>query len=301
MTNERLRQNRRSFLKAAGFLVGASIFSACAPEIAKTTPTPLPEPTKTPFQPKREPTSTPTEPGVRTIENIFKLGAFDVASTKFTLETTPKLMALLGKQDPDDIRITHGDKPLPIIFSQGPSEEQRNVYKKSAKDNSSGNAYYVIGTNRRNHVLIDMHSFQVSAPGDIAREVGGWAYNNPDRLNELWGQKVILTPYGMQSLITEVQYTSTMSFKEYNEGKGQYSPWATLPNDGPKIALLEELGIPETIVNDKEPDVYYLTIAGCQNKYPGNIDAPIGGMSWDEAYELNTANTSLLTLKFKLP
>lgn len=261
------------------------------------------EATAVPTQKQTE-TATPLPTPERTVENMFKLGTFDVSTTPFTLDTTSDLMKLLNQRDFFNVnRSTHADIPLPITTPDRGTDAQRAVFEKSARDNASGNAYYVFGTDQRNHILLNMHSLWMSAPGDLARLVGGWAYNNPDKLDKLYGQKLVLTPEGAAPITAEVVFVETIPDGEFYDGKSADTyPWALLPGDkNPSLALLENLGIPESVVKDKTPGVYYITIAGCQNIVPGNIDAVSPSMSWGEAYTLNTTNTSLLTLKFTLP
>jgi hypothetical protein len=210
-------------------------------------------------------------------------------------------MAAIGKRS-FAIRYTNGDIPHPIKTPDFGTEDQKNIFRKSGIDNSSGNAYYVVGTNRRNHVFFEMHSLWMSTPGDLARELGGWAYNNPDELDSLLGKQLILTPDSSTPISAEVVFVQTMPREAYYDGKNGLFPWQFLPgNENPRLAVLETMGLPETITEDKTPDVYYITIIGCQNKVPGVRDKESKTMSRDEAYILNTTNSSLLTLKFKLP
>lgn len=291
--------------------VGSAACNTAKPIHVEPSPTIAPpRETMTPFQP---PTLTPeaaaksTEtltpiPTERTVEDLFKLGSFNTATTPFTLETTTDLMKLMGKLDWFITRSTHADIPLPITTPTLGTEDQLQIFEKSARDNASGNAYFVIGTDQPNHVLLNMHSLWISAPGDLARQIGGWAYNNPDKLDKLYGQKLILTPKGSAPITAEIAFVETMPDDEFNKGKNGVTPWGFLPgNENPTIAILTDLGIPDSIVKDKTQGVYYLTIEGCQNIVPGNIDVVSPSMSWNEAYTLNTTNVSLLTLKFTLP
>lgn len=242
-------------------------------------------------------TQIPTEIPTAT-ENLFKLGSVNFATTPFTLQIPLEVMKII---DYTEARSYHSDFPLPITGMGFGTPEQQAIFEKAAKDNSSGNPYYVMLSDKPGQIFVDGHSLQWSAASDASRVLGGAVNQNPDKLNQLIGQKLILTPKGHAPIEAEIAYIQTVSEDFYDHGGANGSPWGFLPYKGITIARTKILNIPETIRNDKTPNVYYLTIVGCQNKIPGNIDTTSPSMPWAKAYALNTANRSLLTLKIVLP
>lgn len=232
---------------------------------------------------------------------MFKLGTFNVGNTPFTLDTTPGLMSALGFTGPD-INSYHADIPLPITVPGTGTQGQEAAFAAAAKDNGTGNPFYVILTDEPNQLFAYFHSLQVTAPGDLAREIGGVAFNHPDRLNNIYGQKVIITPKDSAPITAEVVFVSTFSADFLDNGDANGFPWGVSPYfSNPTVALTDLFKIPESIRGDRTPNTYYLTIIGCQNKNPGEISVTSPSMPWDQAYTLNTTNRSLLTLKFTLP
>src|SRR3990172_9846532 len=123
-----------------------------------------PAATFTPFQPEY-PTAQTETPQVRKVEDLFKLGSFNLGK-KFTLETTPELMLAVGFSKPDTILYT-ADFPLPIIVPTFATEEQRAIFDEARSNNSDGNPYYVILTEKPNHLFLAFHSLQTTSPGDL--------------------------------------------------------------------------------------------------------------------------------------
>jgi hypothetical protein len=304
--SERLNKNRRDFMKAASFLAGSAFLTGCkvdqyvVPSSDLLTPhsSPtlnlIPKVSKTPFQPET-PTHAPTETlHSESVEDLFKLGSFDVGRQPFEMETTPQLMLGIGYSKPDT-RIYSANFPLPIAVPAFGSEEQRATFDNAAKNNSDGNPYYVILTEKPNHLFLAFHSFQTTPPGDLAREIGAVAFNHPDRFEtDILGQKVIITPKGSSPIEAEIVYASPpIPGEVFDNGTDGVFPWGYKPVfDNPLIAFTSKFGIPEPISNGNTSETYFLTIIGCQNSIPGEIS---------DLLVQNSANRTLLTLKFTLP
>lgn len=293
-------------MKAAGFIAGSALLAGCkmdqyvVPSSDFLTPyaSPtfdfIPEITKTPFQPDT-PTPAPDETlNQNSVEDLFKLGTFDVGRVGFKMETTPGLMLGIGYSKPDT-RIYTADFPLPITVSGFGTEEQGKIFDGAAKNNSAGNPYYVILTEKSNHLLLASHSFQITPPGDLAREIGAVAFNHPDRFEkDIRGQKVIITPKGSKPFEAEIVYASPpIPGNIFDNGVEGVFPWGYKPIfDKPLIAFTFKFGIPESVLESDDPDTYFLTIVGCQNAIPGEIS---------DLLSQNSANRTLITLRFTLP
>lgn len=274
------------------------VASSCVPKSGNTTAETISPPT---FIPTRESTATPmiiypTEilPTARpTVEQRFVIGGINFATTPFILEAPGSLQIALGHV----IHIPHiytADFPLPVTGL----EFNNDVFNAGGEDNSSGNPYFVILTDRANHLFLNFHSLQRSAPGDFAREVDGFLFKNPEESENIIGSYVNITIEG-RDLPAEIVNSVTISESLINTFDGN-SPWGFyLGNLSYIFANTKIFGIPDAIRNDTTPGVIYLTFIGCQNVNPGNVS--INKDHPSEAYAENTANRSLVTLRIVIP
>lgn len=293
-------KDRNKMLYASMFAISLWLTS-CAneptPVAATTTPTITPPPTE--FTPTLEnPTQTLTP------EDRFKLGPYDFAKTPFNIVAENDLRKLLGHVFGS--AKYSGNMPLPVIrLDDG---QDYSAFTQASAERPNGNPYLVFLTDQPNHLVFYFHSmnFFNPSPGELSRETVGWAHKNPDKIDELYQQKITLEING-STIETDIVNANFIS-SDLWMGDKEPTPWSTnLDGDNVDFLQTKILGIPEEIRTDSSPNTFYITIVSCLNANPGEISVEtpkkdgVPAITEAQAYYLNTANRSILTLRVTLP
>lgn len=243
---------------------------------------------------------TPTEiPPTRMPEKPFFFGELDMRVTPFKLDAPPELEAFLGYTDEDALPETHADTALPFGAEDFGSEKQLELQKKQNEEFDKAryhhplNPYYLILSDIPNLLFFTFHSLQESAPGDMARVLGGFVYRNkedPQKLGELYKQKFILTFEGKAPISAEIVNVTTVS-KEFYDDLTESGPWGIDEETDSLIGLTDSFKISRSIRDYETPGVYYMTIIGCQSEIPGKPSL---------LYSQNIVNRTLLTLRITI-
>lgn len=299
--NKQIKLSRRDFLKAAGLVSTSVVLSSCAPKVNEFVTTFSPTENVLTETPTQTATSTPTEtqtttPEKKSLKERFILGKFDTSTDTFNIKTTELLQTLLGHIK-GTTRTLYADIPLPVTDPGFGNPIQEKIFEDAASDHSQGNPYYVILTDRPNHIFLDFHSLQLNSPGDLAREIGGFAFKHPEKTKELYSQIIPIDIKNVGTLGAQIANIQTVT-ESFFDGTDINSPWRVYDSENVVFAALDKLDFPDDIKNNSIPGVYYITIIGCQNKNPGEISVNL--FNPDKAYAENTFNRSLLTLRITI-
>lgn len=285
--------SRRDFIKVAGVIAGSLAMAACSQETVETpyeTPTDLP--TKIPTdKPQQKDTLTPTN----TSDVPLQFGEYDMKVTPFSIKPTPETEKFLG-YIPGGFPETYADIPLPFGMenfgtdNQTDLQEQQNEQFEKAAKKHPKNPYYVVYSDVPKIGIFNFHSVQETASGEVARIVGAYAYNHPEKIDQLYGNKFVVTLNGITPVEAEIVHATTIT-KEFFDDLTETGPWRIDEATGSLFGLTGKFNIPNTIRHDTTPGVHYMTFIGCQNIKPGQISLRLSQ---------NIANRSLVTLKIKL-
>jgi len=300
--------SRRDTLKILGLAAGSALLASCAPGLLDTptpdsTAFPTMGPTMTPFQPPTvtaSPSETPAPTETATlvpVEDLFKLGPLDVGVTPLTIATTPKLMETLGYifTAPRKYFI---DKPYEIKLPYLDATIQDH-FDSAAADNSHGNPSMVFTTDRK--LLVEyVHSMQPGSSGELGRIIGSFVIKHPDRLGEILGKEVTITPKGGATIVSTIADVRTVTAEQFESLDPATSFWGVYPDrENVLILRTDRMGIPDSIRDDFTPGVYYLTLITCQPQ-DGYFKLDDPNHPGAESFH-NTRNRTILTLKFSLP
>jgi hypothetical protein len=167
---------------------------------------------------------------------------------------------------------------------------QQNDQFEKAASNHPKNPYYVVYSDVPKIGIFNFHSVQETACGEVARVVGAYAYNHTEKIDQLYGNKFILTLNGKTSVEAEIVHATTIT-KEFFDDLTETGPWGVDETTGGLFGLTGKFDIPDAIRHDQTTGIHYMTLVGCQNKKPGQISM------W---LSQNIVNRSLVTLKFIL-
>jgi hypothetical protein len=291
--NMKEQLSRRDFLKLAAL----GLLTACAPKnVLKTDlheadtqipptdyPTPIPNIPDSPTQLPPSP-----EPEVP-LEQRFILGGVDFTNTPFSAVFADDLRSLMS----DASGKMTADLPLPVTSPSFGTDVQNSRFDQGAWFRPEGHPYFVVITDRPNHLLIYAHSAITGAMGELARRVTSFVMLNPDKADQVIGKHIELNFNEFDTtgeivhagILSNEQFFAPNGFGSYEEGVAVSLPKNVL------FARTDQLGIPDQIRNDQSDDTYYLVFASCQSR---------DGKKYLTRNE-NIAQKAVVVVKVKLP